>query len=87
MSDQATPQIPEPWKCTELQLRKLPLLISVPRRVACVNALQGIKEPAATIHAAKEALKSLVGKMEATGWNGADMVQARHALARLEGTE
>ncbi|MGA2686263.1 MAG: hypothetical protein ABSF51_14570 [Verrucomicrobiota bacterium] len=80
-------QLLEPWKCTEVQLRKLPLLISIPRRVACVNAFQGIKEPAATIHAAKEALKSLVGKMEAAGWNGADMAQARDALARLEGRE
>ncbi len=79
------PQTTEPWQCTEVQLRKLPLEVSVPRRVACVNALQGIKDPKEAIPAAREALRSLIEKVESGGWTEIDVDQARQALAMLEG--
>jgi len=77
----------EPWRCNELQLRKLPLEISVPRRNQCVNALTGIKDPVTTLHTAREALKSVIRHWEQTGCNGTDLDQVRLALARLEGAE
>ena len=85
MSSQTISKIFEPWQCTEVQLRKLPLEISIPRRVACVNALQGIKDPVTAIQEAREVLRSIIEKTEGAGWSEAEVNQARQTLARLEG--
>lgn len=68
-------------------MRKLPPEISILRRATCVNALQGIKDPAAAILAVKEVLNSLIAKMEAAGWPESDVDEARRTLALLEGAE
>jgi len=77
----------KPWQHNEKELRKLPLEISIPRRVECVNALKGIKEPAAAIQTAREALKALIEKIQYAGWSQSDVETARRALAMLEGLD
>jgi hypothetical protein len=82
-----TQTMPKPWRCTEMELRKLPLEISLIRRVECVNAFQGVRKPVAAIQAAKEGLRALIKKSEETGWPRPDTEKARRALAMLEGLE
>jgi hypothetical protein len=82
-----TQTMPKPWQCTEMELRKLPLEISLLRRVECVNAFQGVRKPVAAIQAAKEGLRALIKKTEETGWPRPDTEKARRALAMLEGLE
>jgi len=77
----------QPWQHGEKELRKLPLEISIPRRIECVNALKGIKEPAAAIQTARAALKALIEKIEFAGWSQTDVETARRALAMLEGLD
>lgn len=79
--------LPEPWQCTELQLRKLPLEIALPRRMECVNALQGVKRPVAAIQSARDGLKSLIESAENRGWPRSETEKARRALAMLQGLE
>ena len=83
----ATSVLSEPWLCSERELRKLPLEISIPRRVECVDAMRGIKSPAAAIRAARAALRTLIGKMEEAGWNEEEISRSRNILALLEGSE
>jgi len=79
--------MPKPWQCTELELRKLPLEISLPRRMECVNALQGVKRPVAAIQSARDGLRSLIEKAGNSGWEKSETEKARRALAMLEGLE
>jgi len=79
--------MPKPWQCTEMELRKLPLEISLPRRMECVNALQGVKRPVAAIQSARDGLRSLIEKAENTGWQKSEMEKGRRALAMLEGLD
>jgi hypothetical protein len=79
--------MPKPWQCTEMELRKLPLEISLPRRMECVNALQGVKRPVAAIQSARDGLRSLIEKAENTGWQKSETEKGRRALAMLEGLE
>jgi hypothetical protein len=84
MNAQATPK---PWQCTEMELRKLPLEVSLLRRVECVNAFQGVRKLVAALQAAKEGLRALIEKTEEAGWPRPDTEKARRALAMLEGLE
>ena len=77
----------KPWQHNERELRKLPLEVSIPRRVECVDALKGIKEPATAIQAARAALKALVEKIDYTHWNESEVETVRRALAMLEGLD
>jgi len=79
--------MPKPWQCTEMELRKLPLEISLPRRMECVNALQGVKRPVAAIQSARDGLRSLIEKAENTGWQKSETEKGRRALAMLEGLD
>ena len=82
-----TQTMPKPWQCTEMELRKLPLEISLPRRMECVNALQGVKRPVAAIQSARDGLRLLIEKAENTGWQKSETEKGRRALAMLDGLE